>query len=214
MVVAVVSGWCLIAASTHSSATHLDPPAARYWQGQNTSIQFEFDDSSPGECGSNFKDRIRDGGKEWQDLAASDFSFTLSSCTEVTRTYGECYSSPDLVYFFGPIAGDAIGVTGACVNPSGSIAFAAVKFDNSTSWYKGASASGIGSNEHDLQSVATHEDGHAAGTFWNNKHVTGGDPPHCQNVPQKPTMCASILAGATNQRTLESEDKGPFNHQY
>ena len=64
--------------------------------------------------------------------------------------------------------------------------------------------------ESDLQSVAAHEFGHAAGFaghFAKRSKI-------CGNIATQHTMCAAHLAGTTRQRTLELHDQHTFASAY
>jgi len=87
----------------------------------------------------------------------------------------------------------------------------AINADSGIDWFKG---SGLvdPSTDFDLWGVATHEFGHATGTWFGNNHMPSGE---CgSGLVDRPTMCAGTSAGDVKWRTLEAHDKSTFQHAY
>lgn len=80
-------------------------------------------------------------------------------------------------------------------------------FDRGDRWYTGTGAPAR--NQADLQSVATHEFGHATGFAG---HFSGSAL--CSNDASFHTMCAGHVVGTNRQRTLEEHDKHTFGAAY
>lgn len=81
-------------------------------------------------------------------------------------------------------------------------------------WYRKADPDGIRTRRYDLQSVATHEFGHATGLYWHfdDPGMTSGTGHVCNDGAggAGETMCASVGRGTTGNRTLSDHDLHTF----
>jgi hypothetical protein len=182
------------------------------WASSPSNIEWYYDDSVPGPFGSNYKDRLFDGAQKWNDLCcAGGFDYVREG--EVSGDYGTCYTNVDLVTFHGSVSGSAVAETGACPS-SGDFSYVAIRFDSNAPdpWYKGADPSGQGGDELDLQSFATHEFGHATGTWNENQHFGSGECPGTASGDE--TMCPGLDSGHHYWRTLEWHDEHTFQSNY
>jgi hypothetical protein len=87
-----------------------------------------------------------------------------------------------------------------------------MRFDSADPFYTGTGTPG--EKQIDLQSIATHEWGHATG--WGSSGGTNHFPEGwdvCTMSP-KHTMCPSIPEGKDYWRTLEEHDRDTFNNVY
>jgi len=105
--------------------------------------------------------------------------------------------------------GGTLGVTSTCALQSAPNTLRTFKMnlDDSENWYTGTGSPP--GNQIDVQSVATHEFGHAAGAqhFPNNNQV-------CPNNSTMETMCPFYTAGTGWLASLESHDEHTFSNAY
>lgn len=109
--------------------------------------------------------------------------------------------------------GNAVGVTRIC-GPMSScppragepIAYFWIKYDSSENWYTGTDIPA--SHQVDLESVATHEFGHALGLGHTQSIYCAG------SYSTWATMCPSALLGTAAKRSLEDDDKNGVSALY
>jgi hypothetical protein len=81
-------------------------------------------------------------------------------------------------------------------------------------WYRKADPDGIPNRRLDLQSVATHEFGHATGFYWhfNDPGMNTGTGHVCNGgaTQADETMCQGLNRGTTEKRTLSDHDLHTF----
>lgn len=85
------------------------------------------------------------------------------------------------------------------------ISSATIEIDEDENWYTGSSASGIAGNQFDLQSVMTHEIGHAVAIMHTNAACAG---------TLRPTMCDALPIGTTYFRSLTTDDANALSYLY
>lgn len=78
-------------------------------------------------------------------------------------------------------------------------------------WYKGADPDRIPLRRYDLQSVATHEFGHATGLYWhfNDPGLNTGDE-ICRAGLDRDTLCQGLSRGSADERSLGTHDLHTF----
>lgn len=103
--------------------------------------------------------------------------------------------------------GGTLGRTYLCWTSSGRLHSFQVVFDSTDRWSLDGTPTSV---ESDLQSVAAHEFGHAAGFAGH----FGAGTRICGNVATQHTMCGSHRGGTIRQRTLELHDRHTFASAY
>lgn len=220
-------------ASAHTASTWYGPK----WGSNHLNPKWRFANDVP--TGTWLRDRIKDGAGHWNyqgqpmsfnfEQNQSDYSaFPFMSCPK--NADGTPNAEKDAIhwgYLDGPLgtAGQAYvcSFANAGGTDSNSIANFQIRFDSGENWYTNdtgtPSCASTSTCQTDLESVATHEFGHATGRVKGGDgfgHFTSGnDGWICNNnADQHHTMCKSGIANTTYDRTLNTHDKDTFDNAY
>jgi hypothetical protein len=163
-----------------------------------------------------FLTRVLDGAKTWDNQGQS-LNFTRIGAV-TSMTHDECASThynKNIVYQ-SPIdgVGDTAAYVRACISGSlnGTVLRYVMKFDSQEPWYTGSDPN-VPNTQVDVQSVATHEFGHAGG--W-GPHFDDAAPNTgiCQLTSTQETMCVTEQVGTSKGRTLEPHERAVFGVAY
>jgi hypothetical protein len=183
---------------------------AKKWNDADMSsgITVSPDDSLPGGLAGAWFDRVQNGYASWNALCCvGTFNF-FSGTSVVTRTWGAvCNDNPEVVVYFRNIGG--LGLTQACFTDNGRIRQVETAFDSDRPWYTGTGD--VPTDKYDAWAVATHEMGHATGT-WYQAHFTGSAL--CPDNSTDQTMCPSMSMNEARWRSLEWHDEHTFQSNY
>jgi hypothetical protein len=181
-------------------------PMTHRWE--SSSIRFMYGPSLPG---GSYRDRVREASGNWAGLGLPPRTFSANAgpwtgnpCTNLTRglTNGVHMRTIDG-------GGRILAATYACIRTDRPVVINVdIVIDASEAWWP-SNSTAISPNSMDLESVVTHEMGHAWG--WFGGHLTGAP---CQPGPRRHTMCADLIRGTTGQRTPESGDYLPVLRAY
>jgi hypothetical protein len=180
----------------------------------NREVHWGFDSSAQG---TDWRNQLRDGFNRWSnlvdgrgpqfvnDLPAGDMGAMNSPCNGPNAVF----ENPNLSE-----VRSAIGYTPRCVQDGLMTGFE-MQIEpfpelDGTSYPMWISDAAIPANRTDLESLATHEAGHATGWFG---HVQEVDQSNC-NDPQRPTMCSGQPIGTVFMRSLEPEDFDTIRDAY
>jgi len=162
-----------------------------------TDVNYQIDDSIPGDNGSNFETRIHDGVADWNAVTGVG-GFTFDDVGNGNKSWGDpCNwqdAATDIWVFYHDIT--SVGQTKWCEvwhnqQQYWDIQSARVAFDTDPTWYRGTG--NVPSGEISVWEASTHEFGHATGTFRGGNY--GGHWP-----PEPSTQCA--LGGAESDWTM------------
>lgn len=203
-----------------------------YWdyewrsQDRGTSAQdYEFTIEVPGESSSNFEDGVARGGNAWNAIAinGADMDFNRNGTVANYNPFNPC----NLAQYrngihFRDVPDDALAVAPACsltLPGTDLIENFQIVFDEDYTWYKGADYTEIGSNEYDVDGVASHEFGHVVGG-WTEGTAEGHYDPSTNaslcgsgvSIYDRHTMCSGTGPGLQGslRRSLETHDKDVF----
>ena len=163
-----------------------------------------------------FRDRVEDGAAAWTNVPGVSFSWVKQ--TPQYANYApnptQCTSIPadkNGVHFRAvPSAFD--GYTHTCVSGS-FLLHIQVVFDDTETWFTGTASPP--SPQLDVWAFASHEFGHGTGGWLSDSiggHFDGQTL--CPSNSSKHTMCATISAGQTWQRSLAFHDEETFGNAY
>jgi predicted Zn-dependent protease len=138
-----------------------------------------------------WRDRARSAGQTWTNVQSSSWAWIEDSNSNNKLTYAAIDGSSNTL---------AVTTSYFC---GGSLCRFNMKMDNSESWYINTGTPGF--NQIDLQSIITHEFGHALGL----DHTTVG----CSSTAP-PTMCPFYTVGTTDFRTLQADDISGVSTNY
>jgi hypothetical protein len=192
-------------------------------------VQVFFDSGYPD---GSYRSAVRRAGGEWNRYQQSlQFEFQPGSIT-TDRTYGgdNHYCSrdraplhrngrPASVIFWSALSPQTGGRVGSCWENGTQVGFRmAINRAPKVPWYRGSSGS-VPDDRADLQSLATHEFGHATGWV---RHYDGGSDDnlpgseHCgRDMKDRQTMCAlAAYPGQSRTRTLGQHDRHTFEAAY
>jgi hypothetical protein len=195
-----------------------------------------------------FRDRISKGATEWNRYGRRVY-FAPPSSSEPSTTNEPTLGCPQpsntvrpSIVFYRHLVNGNSGLTFVCRKASDSTPFYfRMFFESSAPWWTDPNDNRkIPYNKADLQSVASHEFGHATGWGPHYDDDADGDgdleyKPYCrffngqQTPDDKPyegpstqadiyrggqTMCHTIITGSVHARTLGSHDRGTFKAAY
>lgn len=200
--------------ATSSSFAHsADVFYAHRWDLDST-VHYKIDSGVP----TGWRDQIRDGFQEWSDRVGGRApKFAFNNVENLTNPYTPCNGANAV--FARNLDADgltgALGYTPGCRLSGGRYTGFSMVLDTDPSgggaigWYLGDDV--VPDNRWDLQSIATHEAGHATGFYG---HFDAGQP-ICQG-PDRETMCAgsSEPIGTKYLRTLEAHDRHTIQAAY
>lgn len=164
-----------------------------------------------GGSGETARDRIKDGAAQWNNLD-SDFAFVATGAYNFTLSTNPCNNGVNQnAYFWRNFTGGStLAQTTRCIGPNGTAIISyVVEFASDHEWYTGTG--GPPSDKFDVWSVASHEQGHAAGFAG---HWTGSGAADCSSGAGRETMCSGTSAGTTMKRSLETHDSHTFENAY
>jgi Matrixin len=181
-------------------------PVTHTWQ--SSSIHFMYGPSLPG---GGYRDRAREASANWAGVGLPPRTFSSNAgpwtgdpCVNRTRGLS---NGIHLRRIDG--AGHTLAATHACIRTDRAIVVNVdIVIDASEAWWV-SNSTAISPNTMDLESVVTHEMGHAWG--WFGGHLSGGP---CQPGPRRHTMCADLPRGVTGQRSPEVGDRNPVALAY
>ncbi len=164
-----------------------------------------------------WRDRTLSAAGAWNRVGTK-MKFAKGSDFSTNFAHGRCPSSPGVNGVHRKWLGGAGGTLAKSVvciyssTPSRLWSFQVV-YDKSERWYTGTGSPRSG--QYDLQSIGTHEFGHATGFGMGSApdHLPGGAS-ICANKWGQHTMCPKHYAGTNRQRTLETHDKDGFVAAY
>lgn len=181
-------------------------PVTHTWE--SSSIRFMYGPSLPG---GSYRDRVREASGNWAGLGLPPRTFSANAgpwtgnpCTNLSRglTNGVHMRTIDG-------GGRILAATYACIRTDRPVVINVdIVIDASEAWWP-SNSTAISPNSMDLESVVTHEMGHAWG--WFGAHLTGAP---CQPGPNRHTMCADLIRGTTGQRTPQPGDYLPVLRAY
>lgn len=140
-----------------------------------------------------FQDRLSDARWSWNNVSPARIELYRNDTSYGLRVYDG--------YIDG--SGGTLGVTSRYWPWDTYISWATIKVEENENWYTGTGTPG--STQIDLQSLLTHELGHALAILHTNASCTG---------TSRPTMCSGQPAGTNYMRSLESDDQGALNYLY
>ena len=199
--------------AAQASPIQLDSIIPYKWKVEPPQV-WRFAEDFPQDDG-RWTQRVREGAVEW-NLYASRQQFVWDRSVETGDTPGNFWQWCDqvlgqedpapriLVTTRGLSAPSSIpGVEQYCLSVWGETRRigSIVWINPRTSFWLNNDTSNMPNNVADLESVATHEFGHATG--WRDTHLSGSD---CPNNSGRNTMCASTIDGTAYGRSLESTD--------
>jgi hypothetical protein len=189
------------------SVTSACGPVTHVWEG--SVVRFTYGPSLPGGA---WRDRVREASGNWAGLglpprqfaASPAGTWTSNPCTNLTRGLVNGIHRRALD---GP--GGLLASTATCMRTDRpALVNVDIVFDATEVWWV-SDSSAISPNTIDLESVATHEMGHAWG--WLGPHLSGSV---CSPGPRRHTMCGSAPRGSVGLRSVERGDKNPVALAY
>ena len=206
---------CFVAGSIVALCVLLAAPSGAHTPGSfynkrwisNKNVPYAF--TTSGRPSSEWRSRVNAAAGTWNTLGepmrfnnvADTGDFEPKTCPSSYQRNGVHRRA-----FDGP--GGTLARTYLCWTSNGELYSFQLVFDSNDNWYTGTGLPGR--NQADLQSVATHELGHAtgfAGHFASSAAI-------CNNTSGQHTMCAAHRAGTNRQRSLELHDKHTFQRAY
>jgi hypothetical protein len=202
-------------ALAHNSDVHFYSSARWNWTSDHHTgwhITWRFAPNFPD--GGPKKQRVIDAFSKWNALGErmnfgqledADHAYTLI-CWEEDQNYNGV--------FYGPIDGGGatswLALTQKCRHSgSNNLHRFWIEVDSDQNWYSFDDPAGIGSGQHDLESVMAHEVGHA--TAWAGHYDRTAIP--CSESP-KHTMCQGTPTKNSSKRSLEEHDVHTFRDAY
>lgn len=176
--------------------------------------------------GSGFRNRVKDGAAEWNELAPS-MRFAYESGAPDANGLGwddPCPAPTQGNYQadkvgWQEISGSAAAQTYFCPIDGNSLLYFRTRFDKDLNWFGGTGDPN--SNELDIWSYSAHEFGHAGGRskggdgdghFPETSQLCPG--PSSPEFSDRHTMCGGAYYGTRNERSLEEHDKDVFRNAY
>jgi hypothetical protein len=215
-------GLMTLVVSPQANAHSADEFYDWWWHDSEKPVRWHFDNDFP--SAGTKRQRVKDAIDTWEN-APGQLGFDRGD--DIQGSSEGC-PGDDRSFVGWPIidgAGHMVGATRVCHftdEPNRAKSFY-VLFDRSEDWYDDVSTPPPPAKL-DLQSIATHEFGHATGWgfgsgrphFGQNLDGTTRQPEFdnlCVDEPRH-TMCPALLLGYAYWRTLEDHDKHTFANRY
>jgi hypothetical protein len=197
----------------------------------DTNVNWRFTDSFPGPIGGAFRDRVKDGAREWNQ-AGTPVQF-VHDTPDYADFFNGCPMPPDVTYQHDGIHWKNINFavygpafTRACVQSESATVLHNFQMtldsdDPDWDWYKGTGDPPT--DEFDVWSVVAHEFGHATGfgRGQSREDHFSSDASECDesDLPHRQTMCDILIPitremGRTYRRSLESHDQHTLSNAY
>jgi Matrixin len=212
IVLLAINALCVINLIPGDVSAHPDEAYyVKYWR-PDSNVRYKMDNGVP----DNFRAQVHDGFAAWSDRAGGRApNFIADGPQTMQHPYSPC-AGPNGIFYRNFEQDDrnstahafvlTCGVAGS--GGQGLQGFTMI-FDNQDNWYIGDGD--VPDNKLDVQSIATHEVGHATG--WGGHFESGAS---CFQLPEHSTMCDGFpgIRGTKHLRTLEEHDIHTLNDAY
>lgn len=140
-----------------------------------------------------WRDRAVSAANAWTNVSTSSWTWTLNGVSPQGRLYYQAIDG----------AGGTLGSTNTNPRCGAYVCTFTLTVDWDESWYTGTGTPS--SIQKDLQSMLTHELGHAAALGHTEVTCTGST---------RPTMCPTLPTGTNYMRSLEADDRNGIANAY
>lgn len=140
-----------------------------------------------------FQDRLSDARWAWNNVSPARIELYRNDTSYKLRVYDGLIDG----------SGGTLAITLRFLPWDTFISWAVIKVEENENWYTGTGSPSP--TQTDLQSLLTHELGHAVAILHTNAPCTG---------TSRPTMCSGQPVGTNYMRSLETDDQGALSYLY